>query len=153
MKINMLLYHVLVWVVLLGLAVAEENRNKGIADLPPCTFEGIMQQCGDIVLHTIDDENIGAKPLKEWTVNVIEPVSRFATALKEKPNTEGVDNQDVAIAYAFMHYICFDDYIGFGEEHKIYLCIREMCPRAESIEPYCEGLAVSADEVEVSDSP
>jgi hypothetical protein len=138
MKINMLLYQFLVWVVLMGIA---------IADLPPCTFEGIMQHCGKIVLHSIDDENIGAKPLKEWETNVINPVSRFATALQTEPNAEGVDNQDVAIAYAFMHYMCFDDYLAFGEENKIYLCMRELCPRAENIEPFCDGLAVSAEDV------
>jgi hypothetical protein len=147
MKINMLLYHFLVWVVLMGIA---------IADLPPCTFEGIVQHCGDIELKSIDDEAIGAKPMKEWRTNLMDPVGKYAKDLQEKPYVEGSDNPDVAIAYAFMHYICFNDYIAFGEENKIFECIRTLCPRAENIEPYCDGLAVifeeawaAIDEVEI----
>ena len=130
MKICMLLPHLLVWAVVIGLAAAS------------CNYDTILAKCGDIKLHSIDDEVYGYNALKDWTVNVMDPVTRYNQRLKTDPYVEGRDNPDVAIAYAFMHYVCFDDQILNGEEYKIYECMREFCPRIENIESWCDGMAV-----------
>ena len=123
---------------------ADPNENSVLStrasDHPECTFDDILMRCGSIRMHSIDDSIYGYRPLIDWKVNVVNPVAKYANKLKTDPYVEGRDNPDVAIAYAFMHYICFDSLILDGEEHKIYECMLEKCPRIVGIEEWCEGM-------------
>lgn len=106
-----------------------------------CNFENILFMCGSLTVGSIDDSVYGVRKLREYETNVINPVQAFWNKLQSgNPNVEGVDNPDVAISYAFMHYVCFDPIIAAGEEHKVYTCMREFCPRVENIEQWCEGM-------------
>ena len=130
MKTTLLSSLVLLWVSLLGAASATE-----------CTFDSIVSACGDLYLQSIDDTVYGHRKLIDYDTNVMSRIRRFNDRLHSgRPGVEGTDNPDVAIAYAFMHFICFDPTISPGEEKKVYNCVRDQCPRAENIESSCEGM-------------
>jgi hypothetical protein len=136
-------------------AVAVANEGIGVREDsqpgPPdhathvragCNFDDIMAKCGDIYIKSIDDFVYGVRVLRQWETNVVSKVRAYAEKLRTDPYVEGRDNPDVAIAYAFMHYICFEPLIEAGQEHKIYECMLEdqMCARIEGIEAWCEGM-------------
>ena len=74
-------------------------------------------------------------------VNVVGKVRAYNDRLlMGHPSAEGKDNPDVAIAYAFMHYVCFDPTVAELEETKMYNCMLPLCPRVEGIESTCEGM-------------
>lgn len=100
-----------------------------------------VASCGDIYLESIDDGVYGHRKLVDHEVNVVGKVRAYNNRLQMgHPSAEGKDNPDVAIAYAFMHYVCFDASVAELEETKIYNCLLPLCPRAEGIEPTCEGM-------------
>jgi len=106
-----------------------------------CTFEKIMDKCGSIYLESIDDKVYGQRSLDGYDVNVVSPVRKFWEKLNDpNSNAEGKNNKDVAISYAFMHYVCFEPLIAPGEETKIYKCMLDFCPRVRNIEQWCEGM-------------
>ena len=105
-----------------------------------CTFDTILARCGDVYMASIDDEAYGRRVLRQWDTNVVNKCQAYANKLRTDPYVEGRDNPDVAMAYCFMHYICFDPIILNGEEHKVYKCMLGMCPRIEGIEAWCEGM-------------
>lgn len=105
-----------------------------------CTYGDIVQLCGGIYIRSIDDSVYGNRTLSQWRTNVLDKVEKYANKLETDPYVEGRDNPDVAISYCFMHYICFESMIAAGEEHKVYSCMKRLCPRIEGIEEWCEGM-------------
>jgi len=131
MKSSLLSALALLWVSLAVVAAVDTST---------CNFDSIVAKCGDIHLESIDDSVYGQRTLSQYENIVMKGVRRYNQKLQAGVALEGSDNPDVAIAYAFMHYVCFEPLIVPGEETKVYNCIRELCPRADNIESTCEGM-------------
>jgi len=109
-----------------------------------CNFDDIVAPdgCGLVEIPTADPETNPPKKFMFYDKELVHPLKKYAKCLKEKPNCEGVDNPDVAIAWATMHYICTHWEFVNGAQKAMWKCLNDElgCKLEGRVPLECEGM-------------